>query len=63
MPASKRPPSTPPGVRLTLPQLLQALYEERRTGPVTFHFHEGKPLAVEILGPAVKVQLDTRRRT
>lgn len=41
--------------------VLTVLHQNRYTGPVTLHFHEGKPLVAELpSAPPTRVKLDPK---
>lgn len=46
------PPRT---VESNLPELLQALFDRKFTGPVTLHFSDGKPKVCEFGAPQIKL--------
>lgn len=53
-------PSVTP--RPSFPELLERLFADKHTGPVTVHFAQGVPNVIEIPGEATKIRLDKRAR-
>ena len=47
---------------LSFTDVLMRLHAEKHTGPVTIHFHQGQPQAIEIPVSTTRIQLDKGER-
>lgn len=49
----------PKSVESDLAAVLTALYEQRYTGPITFHFHHGVAKAIQVPSPEIRLSTPT----